>query len=80
MTETTQETCTWSVEKETEDGELLKAPCGNHATLVFTRLVKIRGRLPRAERYPRCKKHASKRTIEYAELHGYTVKPLTEEA
>lgn len=76
MTKT--EPCTWNIEKLDEDDNLIKAPCGHNSHLAFSRVIKSRGRLPRLERHPRCKKHASAKTVEWAEKHGYKVKYLEE--
>lgn len=79
---TDKRVCTWSVEKTEEvDGESIPMllPCGNKAFVEFSEIIKMKNTLPKRIRYPRCRKHASKKTIGYAEDHGYAIEYLEEE-
>jgi hypothetical protein len=68
--------CTWDIETWTDDDVRVAHPCGKRAFVELSKIVKVKGRLPRRLRYPRCRRHAPPKTIEYAEGHGYRIEYL----
>ena len=76
---TEQKHCTWGVEKLNEDDIAVITSCGAKAYVEFSEIVKVKGKIPRRIRYPRCRKHATKRTLEYAEKRGYKTKFLEDQ-
>lgn len=63
-----REKCTWEIERP--DGEA--TPCGRTAFVEFRLQETSMGR-PLIRRYPRCKRHATTRTIDWAKVNDYDI-------